>query len=250
MNVFHFVRRKFARPFIREGEQHQARGNWGAALKFYKKAEDILGHRPGLSFSIGNMQAELGMFAAARESYAKASQDSRFSNRVLVAQAGIEERAEKWDAAIDAWERVLQDMANLELAGRQQEWGMSPSKVLLHLAKCRQADGADLESERDFNLALVLDPASRLDHEAILTRSRILAKTSKQASYRLLERGRRKYPADQGIALALVQCALDVGRREHASLFGRAWLSGNPSDALVTRLLEANGLEPSLMPEN
>ncbi|GEM_PF-3227368 len=246
MDIIRFLRSRFARPLIREGKKHQARRNWAAALECYKKAEDILGYRPALSLSKGNMQAELGMFAAAHESFAKAGQNPQFLSRVMVAQAGMEERRSQWGAAIDAWERVLQDMASLERSGRQQEWVMPPAKVLLHLAKCRHANGDDLESERDFNLALVLDPASRLDHEAILTRSRLLAKSSKQRSYGLLERGRRKFPTDQGIALALIQCALDVGRREDASRFGREWLSSTPGDALVLHLLQANGLEPRL----
>ena len=250
MDIIRFLRRRLARPFIREGKKHQVRRNWAAALECYKKAEGILGYRPSLSYSMGNMQVELGMYAAAQESYARAGQDPQFSSRVMVAQAGLEERGGQWGAAIDAWERVLQDMASLELSGRQQEWAMTPAKVLLHLAKCRQANGDDLESERDFNLALVLDPASRLDHEAILTRSRLLAKASKQASYRLLERGHRKFPTDQGIALALIQCALDVGRREDASRFGRDWISSSPGDPLVLRLLQATGLAQSLMPDS
>lgn len=250
MDIVQFFRRKLARPFIREGKKHEVLHNWAAALECYKKAEGILGFKPGLSFSAGNMQAELGMFSAAQESYAKAGQHPQFSSRVMVAQAGMEERREQWGAAIDAWEQVLQDMASLELSGRQQDWATTPAKVLLHLAKCHQANGDELESERDFNLALVLDPASRLDHEAILTRSRLLAKASKQSSYRLLERGHRKFPTDQGIALALIQCALDVGRREDASRFGREWLSSTPDDALVLHLLEANGLSPSLTSES
>ena len=250
MDIVRFLRRKLARPFVRDGKKYQARRDWEGALECYNKAARILGHSPGLSFSIGNILAELGMFDAAQESYAKASQDPQFLTRIMVAQAGMEERRGQWSAAIDAWERVLQDMASMEQSGRKQEWAMTPAKVLLHLAKCRQANGADLESERDFNLALVLDPSSRLDHEAVLMRSRLLAKTSKQASYSLLERGRRKFPADQGIALALIQCALDVGRREDASRLGREWLASAPGDALALRLLEVNGLAPSPAPES
>ena len=235
------IRRRLARPLRARAKAAQARGDWAAALSAYQQIALISGDRPALALQIGHMQAETGHFDNAGESFKRAAADQEFRLRAMVGLAGLAERRGDWSAAVVAWEGVLEQMALEEATGMAAAWPLSPALVALHLAKCREGAGDGAGAERDFAMALIIDPTSRRSREAVLMRARMLAKTSRASAFRLLKRSRPLYPDDRGIAHMLLNTALDLGRRDDAVAIFRALPTEVRADPAVIAVFHSHG---------
>lgn len=236
------IRRRLARPVRARARAAQARGDWETALAEYQRVVRLVGPRPLLMLQIGHMLIELGRHEEAAASLQAAVRDPEVGLRALIGLAGLNERAEDWTAAVEAWEAVLARMAEQEGTLQPASWPMSPAVVLLHVAKCREVTGDALGAAREFAGALVLEPRVRFSQEAVLLRARMLLQTSRADAVRFLERSHKAFADDAGIALLLLRTTLEMGQKDAASGLARRLSASVRKNPGVETLLEESGL--------
>lgn len=246
INPLKSLMRRAVRLERQKARAAQERHDWKLALNHWKGVLRLDPANVNAMLQSANMHNELSNYEHARRGFERIKAFPNHRLHAEIGLAGVAVRLSDWPTAKHHWEETLSLMAAQEREGASSDqWPMSPSEILLHLAIAHHSLGDTPAAERDLFAAFAVNPKIRRRREAWLIRSRLTARHDLPAAYRILLSARSQHPEDYSILYETIKAATGCGDRKAATLIAAEFAERFPDSEDGRALLASLGLTPA-----